>query len=138
MKPKELSLNDIKIGDAVSFSRIFTEKDVNDFAKLSGDENPLHMDEKYAETTKFKHRLVHGMLVGSLCSTLVGMYMPGKRCLYLNQTLSFKNPVFINDKLTIVGEVKSKSISTGILEIFISIKKGETEVLNGTANVQVI
>lgn len=114
MEPKDLSLNDINIGDTVSFIRVFTEKDVKDFTKLSGDENPLHTDENYASKTKFGQKLVHGMLVGSLCSTLVGMYMPGKRCLYLDQTLSFKNPVFINDKLTVAGKVLSKSISTGI------------------------
>jgi len=138
MKLKELSLNDIKVGDVASFTRIFTEKDVNDFAKLSGDENPLHTDEVYALTTKFKQRLVHGMLVGSLCSTLVGMYLPGKRCLYLSQTLFFKNPVFINDELVVTGTVKSKSVSTGILEILISIKKDLETVLEGIACVQLI
>ena len=68
MEPKDLSLNDINIGDTVSFIRVFTEKDVKDFTKLSGDENPLHTDENYASKTKFGQKLVHGMLVGSLCS----------------------------------------------------------------------
>ena len=138
MKPKDLSINDIKIGDSATFSRIFTEDDVNNFAELSGDFNPLHMEEKYAETTKFKHRIVHGMLVGSLCSTLVGMYLPGKRCLYLSQTLSFKKPVYINDKLFVSGNVLNVSISTNVLEIGISIKNSKEEVLNGIAKVQVI
>ena len=138
MKAKELSLENIKVGDEVSFNRVFTEKNIKDFAKLSGDKNPLHLDKKYAAQTKFKQRLVYGMLVGSLCSTLVGMYLPGKKCLYLGQTLIFKNPVFIGDELTIYGIVTSKSVSTGILEISISIKKQNTEVVSGLAKVAVI
>lgn len=138
MKPKEFSINEIKVGDSASFSRVFTEKDVEDFAKLSGDMNPLHTDENYASKTKFKKKLVHGMLVGSLCSALVGMHIPGKRCLYLSQTLYFKNPVYINDKVTVYGVVKSKSVSTGILEISISIKKGDEIAVEGEAHVQLI
>ena len=138
MNSKNLSIDDIKVGDSASFSRVFTEKDVDTFAGLSGDFNPLHTDEEYAKTTKFKQRIIHGMLVGGLCSTLVGMYLPGKRCLYLGQTLSFKKPVYISDKLTIYGSVVYKSIATKMLDIKISIKNEKEEVVSGMATVQII
>jgi hypothetical protein len=66
MEAKDLTFEDIKVEDSASFERVFTEEDVKNFAELSGDKNPLHTDESYAETTQFKHKLVHGMLVGSL------------------------------------------------------------------------
>ncbi len=138
MNLKDLSINDISVGDSVSFNRTWTDEDVRAFALLSRDMNPLHLNEEYARTTKFKHRLVHGMLVGSACSELVGMYLPGKRCLYLRQTLSFKKPVFIGDTVTVHGVVKTKSLSTGILDISISITKGDDEVIDGMATVQVL
>lgn len=138
MNPKDLSIDDISVGDSVSFDRTWTDEDVRMFALLSKDMNPLHLDEKYARTTKFKQRVVHGMLVGSACSELVGMHLPGKRCLYLRQTLSFKKPVFIGDTVTVRGIVKTKSVSTGILEISILIKKRDDEVVDGTATVQVL
>ncbi len=138
MKARDLSIDDIKIGDSISFERTFTESDVTDFAKLSGDENPLHLDDVYAEKTKFKRRLVHGMLVGSLCSRVVGMYLPGKRCLYLKQDLVFRNPVFIGDRMVVTGKVVSKSISTKTLEVEISVLVDNKEVLSGNALVQVL
>ena len=138
MKPKNLSIDDINIGDSASFDRIFTESNVKLFSKLSGDMNPLHIDKRYAKTTKFKHRIVHGMLVGSLCSTLVGMYLPGKKCLYLGQILWFKKPIFIGETVTVRGIVVSKSVSTGIIKISISIMRGADEVTSGEAVVQVL
>ena len=138
MEAKDLTINDINIGDKSSFERTFTENDIQVFAGLSGDVNPLHVDERYAKTTIFKQRLVHGLLVGSLCSTLVGMYLPGKRCLYLKQKLSFKKPVFIRDTLNVFGWVVAKSEVTKILTIIIHIKRGKEIVLEGEAIVQVL
>jgi 3-hydroxybutyryl-CoA dehydratase len=135
---KDLSMDDITVGDISSFSRTWTEEDVLSFSKLSGDINPLHLDESYAQTTQFGRRLVHGMLVASLCSRLVGVYLPGKRCLYLGQTLLFKKPVYIGDTITVTGTVMSKSIATKILSISISMTREGEEVLAGEARVQVL
>ena len=126
------------MGDTASFSRTITEADVNDFAKLSGDYNPLHTDEKYAQTTKFGKRVVHGMFLGALISQLLGMELIGKRCLYLSQDLQFKKPVFIDDTILISGEVKNKSESTRILDILIEVKRDEEILLIGEAKVQLI
>ena len=135
---RDLKWEDIKVGDTASFSRTITEADVNDFAKLSGDYNPLHTDEKYAQTTKFGKRVVHGMFLGALISQLLGMELIGKRCLYLSQDLQFKKPVFIDDTILISGEVKNKSESTRILDILIEVKRDEEILLIGEAKVQLI
>lgn len=138
MTPRELAMDDIHVGDTASFSRTWDEEDVTSFANLSGDTNPLHVDKDYAATTVFKKRVVHGMLLGSLCSRFVGMYLPGKRCLYLHQTLAFKKAVFINDTVDVVGTVTAKSEVTKILTIAISIKRNEDVVMTGEAHVQVL
>ncbi len=138
MIPNDKTIETIAIGESASFERTFTAADVQQFAALSGDENPLHLDDAYAEQTQFKKRVVHGMLVGALCSTLVGMYLPGKRCLYLAQTLSFKKPVFIGDTLRIKGIVISKSLATRIIEVAIEIDRNTDRVVEGVATVQIL
>lgn len=138
MSPRDLSIDDINVGDTAEFERTWSDSDVADFARISGDINPLHTDDEYASTTKFKKRLVHGMLLGALCSTFVSMYLPGKRCLYLKQDISFKKPVFIGDTVKISGKVVAKSSSTGILTISINISRDIDIVATGEAHVQVI
>jgi acyl dehydratase len=90
---------------------------VNDFAKISGDFSPIHMDEKYAKSTTFQKRVVHGMLLAIFLSRIDGMYLPGKHALYFSQNLEFRNPCFIGDKIEISSVVISKSESTKILKI---------------------
>jgi len=95
----------IKIGDKAFISKTFSEKDVFRFADLSLDSNPLHLDEEFGRTSIFGHRVVHGMLVASLFSGLIGMELPGKGSIYLGQSLSFKNPVAIGEKVTASVEI---------------------------------
>jgi len=95
MIPKDLSIDEISVGDQASFDQVWSKKDVQAFAELCGDMNPIHIDAEYARTTKFGRPIVHGMLLGAACSKLLGMQLPGKRCLYLKQSLTFKKPVFI-------------------------------------------
>lgn len=116
-KPSEYTLEDIEIGEKSKFTLIVTESMLNDFAKLSGDYNPLHMDEKYAIATRFERRVIHGMLLASFFSRLVGMYIPGKNALYFSQTLNFKSPCFINDEITVEGEVLEKHMVTRIITL---------------------
>lgn len=138
LEARDTSFDEIFVDDTASCSRTWTEKDVEVFSILSGDSNPLHMDNTYASTTQFGKRLVHGMLVGSLCSQLVGMYIPGRKCLYLKQQLVFKQPVFIGDTVVATGIVVSKSKSTRMLTISIKIRKNDSIVLEGEALVQVL
>ena len=117
----EYQFNDIKIGQTETFELVITESMLDDFARLSGDYNPLHMNENYAYSTIFKRRVCHGMLVASFFSRLVGMYIPGKNALYFSQTLKFIHPCFIDDTLKIEGKVLDKSESTKLITLKTSV-----------------
>ena len=138
MQARDLTLNDINVGDEAFFSRTWEEKDIELFAQVSGNYNPLHVDEEYAKTTKFGSRIIFGMHLAVVCSTLVGMYLPGKRCLCLRQDLQFKNPVYIGDTVMVKGVVTQKSESTSLLTISIEIKNKEEVAALGTMIVQVL
>ena len=128
-KFSEYTFDEIKIGQSKKFQVIITESMVNDFAKISGDFSPIHMDEEYAKSTTFKKRVVHGMLLASFLSRIDGMYLPGKHALYFSQEMEFRNPCFIGDKLTIESIVIDKSISTKILKIESKILNQKNEIL---------
>ena len=121
--PCDYTLDSIKIGQKQSFSQIITKSLIDDFAKLSGDYNPLHMDEKYASKTSFEKRVCHGMLLASFFSKLIGMYLPGKNALYFSQSLQFRSPCFIDDEIFVEGEVLEKSNSTRIITVKTTIEK---------------
>lgn len=93
---RSYTLEELSVGMTTSYRRTITEADVNDFAELTGDHNPLHLDEAFARTTRFKTRVVHGMLTASFFSTALAT-MPGPGTVYLSQTLSFRAPVRIGD-----------------------------------------
>jgi len=135
-KAKDLKFDEIQVGDQSFFRIKITKEMIDQFASISGDYNPLHMDEKYAQKTKFKKRVCHGMLLSSFFSQLVGMHLPGKKCLYLSQNLNFLHPCFINDKILVKGVITSKSDSTQILEIETTISNQNGILLvNGNAKV---
>jgi enoyl-CoA hydratase len=95
----------MNIGDKASLSKVFTEEDVIKYSEISTDTNPIHLDESYAASTVFGKRIVHGMLVASMFSALIGVELPGEGSIYLGQSLSFKAPVFIGDQVTASVEV---------------------------------
>ena len=129
-------LEDIAIGQKRKFSVKITESLVNEFAKISGDYNPLHMDEQYAESTKFGKRVCHGMLLGSFFSKMVGMYLPGKNALYFSQAMDFRLPCFINDEVTIEGEILDKSLASRMLTIKTAIYNQDGKcIMDGVAKV---
>ncbi len=108
------------------------------FAKLTGDKNPLHLDYGYARKTEFGEPIVHGMLLGSFFSTLVGMLCPGQNALYLSQDLRFKNPLKFGHTIVIAGVVAAKYDATKIIDVKTTIKdeKG-TIIVDGLAKVKV-
>ena len=95
----------LQLGDKVSVTKKFCETDINDFSKLSLDTNPLHLDAAYAKDSIFGQQIVHGMLVASLFSGLLGIELPGEGSIYLGQSLSFTGPVFIGDEVTATVEI---------------------------------
>ena len=90
----------LSIGATASRTKTFSDEDVRVFARVSGDLNPVHLDDAYATATRFGQRIVHGMLTASLISAVIGNDMPGKGTIYLSQTLQFKAPVYIGDTVT--------------------------------------
>jgi len=98
---------DMKVGDKSSLRKVFTEEDVIKFSEISTDTNPIHLDENYASSTVFGKRVVHGMLVASMFSALIGVELPGEGSIYLGQSLSFKAPVSIGDQVTASVEIVS-------------------------------
>ena len=137
-EPLEYSFDEIEIGLNYNFEIIITKKLIEDFAKISGDFNPLHMDEHYAKKSKFGRRVCHGMLLSSFFSKLIGMYLPGKNSLYFSQNLNFMEPCFMDDKIFVRGEVVDKSESTRMIKIKTTIKNEEEKLLiEGIAQVLV-
>lgn len=101
---------EIEIGQQASYKKTISERDVVLFAELSGDINPLHLDESYAESTIFQGRVAHGMHIGALVSAAIALELPGPGSIYLSQTLSFRRPVKIGDTITILLQVEDKFI----------------------------
>ena len=135
-EPIETRLVNLSIGQKVKFTEVISESMIEEFAKLSGDYNPHHVDESYARKTRFKKRICHGMLLGSLFSRLIGMHLPGKHSLYFSQSLNFLYPAFIDDKVTVEGEVVKISRSTGIITLKTRItKENNIELVTGEAKV---
>jgi acyl dehydratase len=90
----------LNIGDSASRTKIFSDEDVRAFAQISGDANPVHLDDDYAAGTRFGKRLVHGILTSGLISAVLGTQLPGPGSIYIQQTLNFRAPVFIDDTIT--------------------------------------
>jgi 3-hydroxybutyryl-CoA dehydratase len=134
---RDVAFEELVLGERVTFSRQWTDADVATFAQLVGDFNPIHCDEAYARTSLFERRIVHGMLVGSLCSTLVGMHLPGKRCLFLSQSLRFLLPVFIGDTVEVTGTIVSRDERTQVITIAVLMTRDADAVVDGLASVQV-
>ncbi len=95
----------IKIGDKFSTGKQITDSVVRAFAELSGDFNPIHVDEEFARTTRFGKRIAHGMISGALLSAVLGYEFKERKIVYLNQTMKFVAPVFIDDTITATATV---------------------------------
>ncbi len=96
----KISIEDIHIGMEVSYSQTISDSDIKSFSGISGDKNPIHMSDEYAENSRFKSRIAHGLMSASYFSALFGTQLPGPGCVYVSQTLQFKRPVYIGDTIT--------------------------------------
>ena len=102
----EASVLGIKVGDKATFSKTVSEADIVSFAQITGDSNPLHLDEAYAAKTRFKGRIAHGMLSAGFISAALGTKLaPNATVVYLSQQLRFQRPVKIGDTVTATCEV---------------------------------
>tara|TARA_B100000678_G_scaffold113831_1_gene95207 strand:- start:567 stop:998 length:432 start_codon:yes stop_codon:yes gene_type:complete len=137
-KPSEYSFDEIEIGMQKNFQVYISEDMLDDFAKRSGDYNPLHMNEEYASSTSFKKRVCSGMFLATFFSRLIGMYLPGKHALHISQSLNFVNPCFLDEKITVEGEVIDKSIATKIITLKTTIiNESKKIIIDGTACVKI-
>ena len=111
------TFDDLSIGQKASFTKTVTEEDLAHFIAITGDKNPLHTDETFAEKTFFGQRIAHGMLSAALFSTLVGLHLPGIGAIYKSQTLEFLSPVFIGDTLCAWFEITAIDPENETIEI---------------------
>ena len=97
---------EIKVGDSFSKSREVTDELVRKFAEVSGDYNPIHLDDEFAKTTRFGRRIAHGMLSGAFISAVLGYELSERKIVYMSQTMKFTAPVYIGDTVTTTSTVK--------------------------------
>jgi len=99
------SIDQLEIGDSAQLSKTITEADINDFARVTGDFNPVHLDQAYGEKTIFKGRIAHGVFSLGIISTVLGNILPGHGTIYLSQEAKFVAPARIGDTITAKVEV---------------------------------
>lgn len=126
------------VGQTASVSKTITEADIVQYAGISGDFNPVHIDAEYAKGTRFGQRIAHGLLTASLLSRLLGMQLPGPGSIYLEQTIKFLKPVFIGDTITATAEVLEYDKEKSILRLKTECRKQDgTVVLAGEGKMMV-
>lgn len=123
MELRNLAFDDIAVGDRAEVQWVPTTDDIDAFAALSGDHNPLHTDKDYARTQGFPDRVVHGLLVGAKVSALVGMLLPGRRCLLLDYALAHPNPVYAGDQVRFRAEVRERWPDLALIELAVKAVK---------------
>lgn len=129
-----MKIEDIKIGDKASLTRTITEEEIITFSKISGDNNPLHLNEEYAKNTIFKERIAHGILVSGLISAVLGTKLPGEGAIYLSQNLKFLKPIKIEDVITAEVEIKEINIDKKLIKLrTICINQSKDIVIDGEA-----
>jgi 3-hydroxybutyryl-CoA dehydratase len=130
-------LEDLSVGMTGVFAKTVTEADIVMFAGISGDTNPVHINQLFAEGSMFKNRIAHGMLSASLISTVVGTRLPGPGCIYVSQNLRFRAPVKAGD--TVVARATGKEIQPERRRVVLSTvcSVGETVVIDGEATMLV-
>ncbi|MGQ4807054.1 hypothetical protein NKDENANG_00392 [Candidatus Entotheonellaceae bacterium PAL068K] len=109
------SFEQIRVGDEAELTHGLRQDDVDTFARLTGDFNPLHLDEAFARRMRFRKPVVYGMLSASFISTLIGMLLPGRGALWTSQTLEFLHPAYVGDTLRVRAQVKQKSPATRMI-----------------------
>ncbi|RZJ01606.1 MAG: (R)-hydratase [Brevundimonas sp.] len=116
-RAKAIDFSTLKLDDAAVLEWSVEESEIDDFARLSGDRNPLHMSHDFARTKGFEGRVAHGFLLGSKVSALVGMLLPGQDCLILEQGISYPKPIYPGDTIMIEGSISELSTEHRILKV---------------------
>lgn len=130
-------LQDLSIGMQSSYEKTIRAEDIDAFAAITGDTNPVHLDEVYAASTPFKARIAHGMLSAGLISTVLGTQLPGPGCIYLDQQIRFRAPVYINDVLVATVTVEEINERRGRVSLKTQCFVSGKLVADGTASMMV-
>ena len=128
---------DLKVGTTAEFSKTISEADIQAFAQVYQDENPLHLNPEYAKETVFKGCIAHGILTASFISTVIGTRMPGPGCIYVAQNLKFKAPVRAGDMVKAVCTVTELNKNRKLVEIKTQCFVGHRLVVDGNATIMV-
>lgn len=128
---------ELEPGMSASFAKTVTEADIVAFAGVSGDFNPVHVNEEFAKASMFQGRIAHGMLSAAFISTVLGMKMPGPGCIYVSQALKFKAPVRIGDTVTARVEVTSTVPEKKFVVFKTTCMVGASLVVDGEATLKV-
>jgi 3-hydroxybutyryl-CoA dehydratase len=131
--PAGRTIAELAVGDSATFAKRIDQSDIDAFARISGDANPVHIDAQWAEESFFKGRIAHGILTGGLISAAIGMQLPGPGTIYLSQTLKWLAPVRPGDELTAVVTVREIVTERNRVVLDTIVKRGEDLVLTGEA-----
>ena len=123
------TIDQLEIGQTATFSKTISEGDIYTFAGITGDLNPVHVDEVYASTTRFGKRIAHGMLTSAFICTVLGTKLPGTGTIHVSQTLEFKRPTYIGDTIKVHLEVTDINIEKRLVSISCLIYNQNEEVL---------
>lgn len=121
----EYDYDDIEIGHTESFSVVVTQDMLQKFCDITGDVNPMHCDDAFAQSKGMPSRIAYGMMTASFLSTLAGVYLPGRRSLIYETSVQFPNCVLVGDELTVTGTVKEKDDSLRALIVKVAIKNAK-------------
>ena len=127
---------DISLGQTAEYEKQVTDEDVRKFADISGDYNPIHLDDEFAKDSMFGARIAHGILTASHISAVIGYIFPGPGWIYLGQSLQFRAPVKIGDTVHTAVEVTDTVAEKNIVDLSTVCKVGDTVVLKGTATIK--
>lgn len=125
--------DELTVGQSAEMSRVVGTADIEAFAEVSGDNNPVHLDDDYAKTTTFGERIAHGMLSGAYISAILGTKLPGPGCIYLSQSLRFRRPVKVGDVVVARATIKALDANRGHVTLDTVCEVGGKTVVEGEA-----
>ena len=135
MEYKTKFIEDFTVGMESTTEKTVTIEDIKRFAEVSGDFNPVHLDEEFAKKTIFKGRIAHGFLTASFISTIIATELPGPGSIYLKQSLKFLAPVYIDEKILVKVRIIEINIEKSKVKLITECLKNKTLVLTGEAEI---
>ena len=130
-------IEDLKVGQKAELKKKITENDIQQFAELTGDNNPVHINNEFAERTIFKKKIAHGFLSASFISTVIATKLPGPGSVYLKQSLKFLAPVFIDEEIAVNVSITEVNKERGRVKLLTEGFKSGNKILTGEAEILV-